>query len=184
MAFGVISPLSNFAFAGNQNFPVSNGSFTQPAKTVRVIQVRSAPSGEININKIQLTSGIGSSSCLGAKFSANGIIQTQPIMNLNQPASCFQLAVGASSALQKLSVTEKTSEKTIVVVATWPVQNIQAFSFKQAPFTSTTAIPAQVVSVMLIALVSLSIKRFVQRLSQKLSTIITSKFVFQMVMRC
>ncbi len=183
LAIGVISPLSNVAGAATV-FSPENMTSTYRAKSTQVITVKSEPQNLSSIKVEHSEFVTGSSECTLFKSSAGNSVQSQPIMNLNQPASCFRVVLGSVASAQKIfTVTQVLLAATVVVVA-WPAQTIAPNKLSPTSAPVGQAVPVAVYGVVMAIMISFGIKLITRKNKLDLGVILPVQNRLLMVMRC
>ena len=184
VAFGIAGPFNNIVGAKSSDESFSNATATYATKTIQVVEVSNPVPNNTVVSVANSANVSGAVGCLAAKFTGSNSVQNQSVMNLNQPASCFRLVIGISSSPQKVSVLTASPIKTMVVVATWPVQTVISFRLNSLPTEPASSIPAQVFAFITVVMAGFGARKIIQKLNQNKSFINTVNLGSLMVMRC
>ncbi len=184
VVFGIVGPLNNIAGAKSSGSDFSNSVAAYSVRTIQVVEVANTAPNHTMVSVANSENASGAVGCMTAKFYGDNSVQGQSIMNLNQPASCFRLVAGFSNSTQKVSVTTVSLIKSMVVVATWPVQTIVSFRLNSAPAQPVPSIPTQAYVFIVVVLAGFGVKKLARKINQKSSFVNMQNFGLLMVMRC
>lgn len=117
--------------------------FYSAKTTARLITVKFSASASIDLKVANESAFLPNpAGCLPAKLSTSNGVQNQPVLNLNQPASCFSLIpTSRAVAWKEISVGIAEPIKSVIQVIRWPAQTISSFKLSSVPFSTQQSVP-------------------------------------------
>lgn len=184
IAIGIISPVAGMAVSLNETELANRDVMAHEAKTMQVIKVKPQSQSQPSVNVASPAFSSDSAGCAALKPAPDKAVQGQPVVNLNQPASCFKLMMGSLPDTQKISIAARSPLKSSVVVAAWPVQIFQPNKFHSVPVSPAKSIPVLVYGFTAAIMLYLGIKIADRKINPELFALLSARNNLFVVMRC